>query len=442
MANPNKAVEDQEDFANAPNDLNDYVDNTADNTADDAVTSSSASSEWDDHNHQANDYQDQEYENENVTHHVDEAEDEEVDRVKSMKKEGISPLKFTIMTALGILAVGGLGVGYMMATGEKPVEPQVSMPIAKPMAVAPVAPAPLPEPGGYDPATDPAYQSPAAAPVAQDPASQNSAVSTPVDTTLSPYGAAQHTGTAQVAPTTPNTTPVAVSPAPVNAATPAPATYQGQYQAPASPQTAAGTITRPVAPATAPVAAAVSAQVVAPAAMQPSSLSQLEVTQDARIAALEAKIAELQDMINKLTDAKAQAKPQVQIQAKPVVRPTPVVRRAPVIAEPKPVKAKAEVAVKIAKDPVFVSATASTPVHTPAGLTATEYAVPTAPAFTPAKSSARPYIVAIVPGRAFLQNSEGVRSDIAVGDQVANCGTVTKVDADAAEVVTERCIIR
>ncbi|MFL9611091.1 hypothetical protein ACKF11_13470 [Methylobacillus sp. Pita2] len=54
---------------------------------------------------------------------------------------------------------------------------------------------------------------------------------------------------------------------------------------------------------------------------------------------------------------------------------------------------------------------------------------------------AKPLLAAIVPGRAFLQDQDGVRADVALGDHVQHCGTVTKIDADKAEVVAGTCVI-
>lgn len=54
---------------------------------------------------------------------------------------------------------------------------------------------------------------------------------------------------------------------------------------------------------------------------------------------------------------------------------------------------------------------------------------------------AKPMLVAIVPGRAFLQDQDGVRLDVALGDLVQACGSVSKIDADKAEVVAGNCVI-
>lgn len=51
-------------------------------------------------------------------------------------------------------------------------------------------------------------------------------------------------------------------------------------------------------------------------------------------------------------------------------------------------------------------------------------------------------LTAIVPGRAFLQDTNGVRTDVQVGDLVSGCGRVRSINADTAVVTTEHCVIQ
>ncbi|PPC84768.1 MAG: hypothetical protein CTY35_00155 [Methylotenera sp.] len=303
----------------------------------------------------------------------------------------VSPTPLWKVLMWGVIVIGVLFFGlvaYALLTKE-PEAPKISMKPAQAMPIKPAQPV-IPEPGGYDPTLG-------AAPV--DPL-QNTEVSnttpTPIDTTISPFTGQSTAPAAPITASNPATAPVStVVAAPVNTTVPN--------------QTIGNT------PAT-----GVNAGVTAPTPVQAAPVLSPEAKQDERIAALEAKIAELQALINELTAPKAKKVAAVRKESAPVL----VKKDKPVATTLKQIASK--------EAQLATVATTSTSVNTEA---------PIATVTTAPKSASRPHLVAIVPGRAFLQNSEGIRSDVAVGDNVSGCGAVIKIDADNAEVVTDRCVI-
>lgn len=356
---------------------------------DDSADNPQARSEWDDggaypqHNNDPDDGM-----SNTSTRPYQEVDPDPEDQDEDDHKVSPTPLWKVLMWGVIVIGVLFFGlVAYALLTKE-PEAPKISMKPAQAMPIKPAQPV-MPEPGGYDPTLD-------AAPV--DPL-QNTEVSnttpTPIDTTISPFTGQSTAAAAPAAASNPVTAPVGtVVAAPVNTTAPN--------------QTIGNT------PAT-----GVNTGVTASTPVQAAPVLSPEARQDERIAALEAKIAELQALINELTAPKPKKVAAVRKESAPVL----VKKDKPVATTLKQIASK---------EAQLVTAATSASVNTE---------VPIATVTPAPKSASRPHLVAIVPGRAFLQNSEGIRSDVAVGDNVSGCGAVIKIDADNAEVVTDRCVI-
>ena len=51
-------------------------------------------------------------------------------------------------------------------------------------------------------------------------------------------------------------------------------------------------------------------------------------------------------------------------------------------------------------------------------------------------------LVAVVPGRAFIQTPDGERLDLQAGEAIPGCGLIKNIDADKGEVSAERCTVK